>query len=257
MQDVIVPENPRARCLVLGGTGYIGEAVVRTLHREGAEVAFTFHTQKEKARLLEQELARAFGMVVELGSFDTSHQVVREATGRLGGLDALIQCAGTGGDPDFYKIPPSGSNHRLFGIKQENLQKMWEVTVQSTLSACQEAVRSMEEKGGNIVIVGSMDGMKPLPGPVHYSTVKGALRSLVESLAKEVGENGICVNQVAPGILEEGMARHVADEFLESYVKHCSLGRVGKSQEVAELVSWLALENTYVTAQSILVDGGL
>lgn len=235
----------------------MGAAVVRALHRQGARVAFTYHQGEDVARGLTDELPGTHAIRTELGEFAGATAAVRSGVDQLGGLDALVQCAGTAGDPEVYRQAYRGSNQRLFRITQENFRRMWAVTVESTLAACQEAVRSLEEHGGNIVVVGSMDGDKPLPGPVHYATVKGALRSLVESLAKEVGEDGVCVNLVAPGLLDGGMARYVGPEFLDAYLEHCSLGRTGTSDEIAEVVAWLALENTYVTAQTILLDGGL
>ena len=84
----------------------------------------------------------------------------------------------------------------------------------------------------------------------------GVLATL-EGTYTVLGEDGVRVNLVAPGILEGGMARHVSEELREDYLEHCSLKRLGTAEEVAELTAWLALENTYVTAQSILLDGGL
>jgi NAD(P)-dependent dehydrogenase (short-subunit alcohol dehydrogenase family) len=115
----------------------------------------------------------------------------------------------------------------------------------------------MGAQGGQIVVVGSMDGVKTVPAPVHYAAGKGALRAMVQALAKELGEKRILVNMVAPGILEGGLARLLSDELLQEYLKHSSLRRTGTAREIAELVAWLALENTYVTGQSIVLDGGL
>ncbi len=76
-------------------------------------------------------------------------------------------------------------------------------------------------------------------------------------MSKELGNYNIRVNIVAPGILEEGASRVLGPEMKESYLKHSSFKRFGRVEEIAELASWLAIENTYVTGQSILLDGGL
>jgi NAD(P)-dependent dehydrogenase (short-subunit alcohol dehydrogenase family) len=111
--------------------------------------------------------------------------------------------------------------------------------------------------GGNIVLIGSIDGVKPVPAPVHYSASKGALVGMTHAMAKELGRDGIRVNLVAPGILEAGLSRTLAQQLRDDYVKHCGLRRVGRLDEVARLVAWLARHNTYVTGQTIVVDGAL
>lgn len=102
-----------------------------------------------------------------------------------------------------------------------------------------------------------MDGLKPVPSPIHFATSKAALKGMVEAMSKELGNYNIRVNIVAPGILEEGASRVLGPEMKESYLKHSSFKRFGRVEEIAELASWLAIENTYVTGQSILLDGGL
>ena len=80
---------------------------------------------------------------------------------------------------------------------------------------------------------------------------------MASSLAKELGPDSIRVNLVAPGILEAGLSRDIPDDLLSEYLKHCGLKRVGRLDEVASLVAWLAQRNTYVNGQTILVDGAL
>jgi NAD(P)-dependent dehydrogenase (short-subunit alcohol dehydrogenase family) len=111
--------------------------------------------------------------------------------------------------------------------------------------------------GGNIVLIGSVDGVKPVPAPVHYAASKGALTGMVAALAKELGEHNIRVNMVAPGILEGGISTVLEDRLMKEYLKHCGLKRLGRPSEVANVVAWLVRHNTYVTGQTVLVDGAL
>ena len=247
------------RCLVLGGTGYVGSAVCRLIHECGVRLAFTYQTNGEWARDLVEELGGSLPLHTDLASYTDTRRVVREAAGLLGGLDVMVQCAGTAGDPALYTTPHPDNHGKFLSITEAQWDAMSNVTVRSTFAACQEATLFMTRNrgGGSIVIVGSIDGVKPLPAPVHYAAGKGALRSLTEALAKELGRDGIRVNLVAPGILEGGIARHLDPRLLQDYLEHCSLKRAGKSTEVAEVVVRLALENTYVTGQSIVLDGGL
>ena len=206
-----------------------------------------------------EELKGSHPLHADLASYTDTRRVVQEAAGLLGGLDALIQCAGTAGDPALYSTNHTNDHGKFLNITETEWDAMSHVTVRSTFAACQEAtvIMSQNRSGGNIVIVGSIDGIKPLPAPVHYAAGKGALRSLTEALAKELGRDGIRVNLVAPGILEGGIARHLDPHLLHDYLEHCALKRAGKSAEVAEVIVTLALENTYVTGQSIVLDGGL
>jgi NAD(P)-dependent dehydrogenase (short-subunit alcohol dehydrogenase family) len=102
-----------------------------------------------------------------------------------------------------------------------------------------------------------VDGVKPLPSPVHFATSAAALRGMVEAMSKELGNYNIRVNLVAPGILDGGSSAKLGHEMKDAYLKHSALGRFGTMAEIAEVVAWLALENTYVTGQVILLDGGL
>jgi NAD(P)-dependent dehydrogenase (short-subunit alcohol dehydrogenase family) len=96
-----------------------------------------------------------------------------------------------------------------------------------------------------------------VPAPVHYAAAKGALAGMTAAMAKELGPHGVRVNLVAPGILEDGMSRSLPEELRTEYLKHCGLRRYGRLSEIAAWAGWLALHNTYVTGQTILVDGAL
>jgi 3-oxoacyl-[acyl-carrier protein] reductase len=252
-------QQTSAQCLVLGGTGYVGSAVCRLLHERGARLAFTYYTNSEMARRLAEELTGSLPLYADLTSYADTRRVVREAVGLLGGLDALVQCAGTAGDPALYTTDHADDHGKFLAITEAEWDAMSDITVRSTFAACQEATLSMSRNpnGGSIVIVGSIDGIRPLPAPVHYAAGKGAVRSLTEALAKELGRDNIRVNLVAPGILEGGIAQHLDASLLRDYLEHCALKRAGTSAEVAEVIVRLALDNTYITGQSIVLDGGL
>ena len=107
------------------------------------------------------------------------------------------------------------------------------------------------------MLLGSIDGVKPAPAPVHYAASKAALAGMVKAMAKELGPQGIRVNSVAPGVLEAGLSQALPDDLRREYLKHCGLKRLGRIDEVAALVAWLAIENTFVTGQTMVLDGAL
>ena len=243
------------RCLVFGCSGAIGSAVCRILAREGAEVALTYNTGEAAATSLSEELGGSLIQQCDLSSMDDIRKVVRHAAQELGGLDALVLAAGVVGDPAFYECAAPGNYGSLEKISAADFDEMMTVNVRGSLAACQESAPFLREAGGgNIIVIGSIDGIKPVPSPVHFASSNAALRGMVEAMSKELGNYNICVNLVAPGILDAGSSRVLSSAVIDSYLEHCSLLRFGTA---GELAGWLALNNTYVTGQSILLDGGL
>lgn len=245
-----------ARCLVLGGSGYVGEAVCRMLSRRGARVAFTYFTREAKARDLQAALPGARAFRVDLRDGAAIAALVRGIAEEWGGLEAVVQCAGTAGDPSLYRSGGMSPPRKFLAIGEPGWDEMMDVSVKGSFLAIHAALPLMKA-GGQIVIVGAMDGVKMVASPVHYAAAKGALKGMVQALAKELGDIGICVNMVAPGILDGGMGKLLGPDLLAEYLKHCSLKRLGRADEVAEWAAWLSLDNTYVNGQAVLLDGGL
>lgn len=233
-------------CLVLGGSGYVGSAVVRALVSAGAQVCFTWNTHEQAARHLASQTGAT---ALRWEARDDPSMLIRDTP-----IHALVQCIGTAGDESV--ISQTNSLQKFLSINAQDWQHMHDVTVSSTFNACQTLVPHMA-KTSNVVVVGSMDGVKTVPAPVHYAAGKAALAGLVRSLAKALGGQGICVNMIAAGILEGGVGAMLNDHLRAQYLKHCSLKRLGRADEVAAMVTWLVMRNTYVTGQSILLDGGL
>ena len=150
------------------------------------------------------------------------------------------------------------SHHRMPEVDEAGWDKIMDVNAKSTYFAVRRVSEVMRKGGGgNIVFIGSVDGVKPAPSPVHYAASKAALAGMTQAMAKELGEHKIRVNMVAPGIMDGGLSRALPDNLLKEYVKHCGLKRVGRLGEVAAIVAWLARHNTYITGRTLLADGGL
>ena len=242
--------------LVFGGSGTLGRVVCRTLSAHGSRLAFTYHTGKVMAAELVAQLPGSRAMPLDLISVADIERTVDDAAEALGGLHAFVQCAAVGitpGDP-----VRSDSHQRIEDVGEASWDYLLSVNLKSTFFACRRLVPHMRRNGGgNIVLVGSIDGIKPLPSPIHYAASKAALAGMTQSMAKEFGKDNIRVNLVAPGVMEAGISRTLPPRLLEDYVKHCGSKRVGRLAEVAEVVAWLACDNTYITGQTIVVDGAL
>src|SRR5206468_6819989 len=131
----------------------------------------------------------------------------------------------------------------LDAVDEATFDRIFAVNTKSVFFAAQAAVRHGAHE---LVLMSSIDGVRSVPSPVAYAASKGAVSALATSLAKELGPRGVRVNVVAPGILDAGASAVLADDVKREYVKHCAMKRFGRATEVAELVAWLALENTYV-----------
>ncbi|MHC4503449.1 MAG: SDR family NAD(P)-dependent oxidoreductase, partial [Planctomycetota bacterium] len=244
-----------SRCLVFGGSGALGGVVCKALASRGGRVAFTYHTGVARATELVPELPDGLAFPLDLTSVPDIERTVDEVAKEFGGIDAFIQCAAVA---ITVRSEEATVHHRMPQVDEKGWDRMMDVNAKSTFFAVRRVSEIMKSTGGgNIVLIGSIDGVKPVPAPVHYAASKGALRGMTQAMAKELGEHNIRVNLVAPGVLEDGVSRALPENLLKEYIKHCGLRRVGRLSEIAEIVAWIATENTYVTGETILVDGGL
>ncbi len=259
MSEAAVNQTPVAapgcRCLVIGGSGALGGAVCRQLAAQGARVFFTWFRNADRAAELRGELPGIDGAELDLRCSAAIEKITNHAAAALGGLNALINCAGIG----VAGNRPAHQGHIKMGdIGESDWDEMHSVNVRGAFFACRAALPHLRAAGGgNIVLTGSIDGIKPLPAPVHYSAAKAALVGMVKAMSKETGSQSIRANVVAPGVMEKGLSRTLPAELLSEYNKHSGLGRPARLEEVASVIAWLATENTYVTGQTILLDGAL
>lgn len=230
-------------CLVFGGSGALGRVVCEALAAQGARLAFTYHTGEAVAAALRARHPQALALRLDLVDTAAIDRVIDEATAALGGLDSFVHCAAVGDVADLADISAAAWD------------QMHAVNVRSAFWAVRRLSGVLRR--GNIVLCGSMDGIKMVPSPVHHAAANGALSGMVQALAKELGPRDVRVNLVTAGILEGGVSRAVPEALRREYLKHCSLKRVGRFAEVAAMICFLALDNSYITGQTLLLDGGL
>jgi len=234
-------------CVVFGGSGAVGREVCRALVARGARVGFTFLNHEAPgveglAKRLDVTDVRAIERTL-----DAFHQ-------EMGRIDAFVNCAAVG-----TTVPHAGAtaHHVMADIDERAWDAMIDINAKSAFFAVRRLGALMQADGGNIVLLGSIDGVKPAPSPVHYAASKAALSGMAKAMAKELGPYNIRVNTIAPGVLDGGLSRVLPDDLRAEYLKHCGLKRLGRLEEVASLAAWLATENTLITAQTLIVDGAL
>ena len=161
--------------------------------------------------------------------------------------DILVNNAGITSDQLFIRM------------KDEEWDNVIETNLTGTFNLSKVFIKNMiKNKFGRIINITSISGLMGNPGQVNYSSSKAALTGFTKSLAKEVGSRNITVNSVAPGYIETDMTSFLEDETRMNIIKNIPLGRIGKVDDVSELVMFLASdEASYITGQTISVDGGL
>jgi len=236
---------------VTGGTGAVGQAIVRTLVRENCAVALSYNSSADVARQLEKELA-AEGRTVRSYQLDVTDAgacsaLAEQVEHQIGPVDILVNNAG------IAQVLPFAM------IEEADWDQIMNVNLKGMFLTTKAFARGMiRRKYGSIVNLGSLAGMRMLEVPVHYAAAKSAVTGFTLALARELGRYNIRVNAAVPGMLEGGLSDNVPGQQRLHYQDHCALSRVGRCEEVAELVAFLASErSSYINAQSILVDGGI
>ena len=237
--------------LVTGGGDGMGAASVKRLSAEGA-IVYALDIVGERAEsvanALNQEGGEVFAIEADVTKEDQLEGAFKRIAQEQSRLDVLVNVAG--GSRSGY----------ITDLRPQDWEEYFRLNVVSTATACRLAVPQMRSSGGgSIVVMSSISGVRGDPCWAVYNTAKAALINLAECLAWEVGEFGIRVNAICPGpIASERMIATLPDDFATSYNKACAIGRMGRPEEVAAAIAFLASDDaSFVTGAHLLADGGL
>jgi len=234
--------------LVQGGSRGIGAAIVRRLAREGAQVAFTYVSSAGPAEALAREITENGGKALALRADSADAAAVQlavdDAVKAFGRLDILVNNAGV------LTVAPVSE------FDLADFDRMLAVNVRSVFVASQAAARYMGP-GGRIINIGSTNAERmPFAGGAPYAMSKSALVGLTRGMARDLGPQGITVNNVQPGPVDTDM-NPASGEFAESLIPLMAIGRYGEPEEIASFVAYLAgPEAGYITGASLTIDGG-
>jgi acetoacetyl-CoA reductase len=230
--------------LVTGGTRGIGAAISLALRDAGYAVAANYAGNTEAAAGFAKETGIAT-FKWNVGDYDDCVKGIAEVEGALGAVDVLVNNAGITRDGMLHKMTP------------QQWREVIAVDLDSMFNMCQPLINGMRERGfGRIINISSINGQKGQMGQTNYSAAKAGVIGFTKALAQEVARKGITVNCIAPGYIDTDMVAAVPEKVLESIIATIPVGRLGKAEEIAHCVTFLADEKAgFVTGATLTANG--
>ncbi|NQY64071.1 MAG: 3-oxoacyl-ACP reductase FabG [Alteromonadaceae bacterium] len=232
--------------LVTGASRGIGKAIAMQLKELGATVIGTA-TSEHGAEKISEYLGSGQGLLLNVTNNDSINAMFDVIKANRGGIDILVNNAGITRDNLFMRM------------KEEEWQDIIDTNLTSIFKISKAVIRSMMKKRyGRIINIGSVVGSMGNAGQVNYATSKAGLLGFTKSLAREVASRGITVNTVAPGFIDTDMTQTLTDVQKEGVFSQVPANRLGKPEEIASTVAFLASDAAaYITGETIHVNGGM
>ncbi len=237
-------------CLITGGTRGIGAATALALAARGADIGVV-SLNAPSGRPDVEERVRSMGrrfyyLSGDVANPESCERFVSCTAQVLGSVDVLVHCAGglvTGG---------------LLELTPEDWRRAFDVHVHAAFHLCRAAVPGMKARGeGSIVLISSVAGMRGCKGILAYGVVKGSIPQFARALARELADDNIRVNAVAPGVIRTRFQDILTPEQVENNIRNrIPLHREGTPQDVAEAIAML-VTNEFITGETLAVDGGM
>jgi len=232
---------------VTGSTRGIGLAIARALHGAGAKVAVVGREQARAAAVAAELGDRAVGVGCDVAKGDQVDAAIGAAEQALGPIDILVNNAGLTRDNILLRLSEAD----------------WDTVLDANLKGAFHTTRAvikgmMKRRSGRIVNITSIVGLTGNKGQANYAASKAGLIGFTKSVAKEYASRGVLANCVAPGFIETDMTAALPDEARATLLQDIALGRLGRPEDVANAVLFLASDlAAYVTGQVLVVDGGM
>lgn len=237
--------------LVTGGSRGIGRAIALKFAEEGADVAFTYLSNKtaadETVALLEVQGHQVKAYASDASSFEAAHELVKSVVEDFGRIDILVNNAGITRDT------------LLLRMDEEQWDKVINGNLKSAFNCTHAVVPLMaRQRAGSIISLSSVVGIAGNGGQCNYAASKAGIIALSTSLSKEIGSRNVRCNCIAPGFIDTDMTSSLPEELREQWAKSIPLRRCGTPEEVAKVALFLASDlSSYVTGQVIHCCGGM
>lgn len=234
--------------LVTGGSRGIGRAIAMSLMENGYHVAVGYQNNYELAYKIISDNDFGIPVQIDVSSSQSIESAINEVETRFGSIDILINNAGISQAKPFLEI------------SDDDWEQMLSVNLMGAVRCIRHVLPSMiDKKFGRIINISSIGGQWGGIYQVHYAAAKAGLINLTKSMAKNYSGSGICCNAVAPGLIQTDMiSEELNDDESSKRVEGIPIGRIGTTDEVASIVTYLCSEGaSYITGQTINVNGGM
>lgn len=237
--------------LITGATRGIGKQIAITLAKEGYNIVLNYRKENDDLLKIKEEIeannVKCLAIKCDVSNFDDCKNMVDRAIKVFGNIDCLVNNAGITKDM------------LLMRMKKEDFEEVVDVNLVGTFNVTKNAIGyMMKARSGRIINISSVVGISGNVGQTNYASSKAGIIGFTKSLAKEVASRNILVNAVAPGFIKTDMTECLKDEIKEEIAKSIPLRRMGDAQDVANVVKFLASnDSAYITGQVINIDGGM
>lgn len=237
--------------IITGASRGIGKSIAQEFIRQGAKVAFTYRSSKEKARALEAELSANGGEVQgfqsDAAQMVEAEKLVSDVVEAFGTVDIVVNNAGITDDT------------LLMRMSEDQWDRVIDVNLKSCFALTKAVLRTMlKARSGSIINVSSVVGVQGNAGQANYAASKAGILGFTKSVALELGSRNIRCNAIAPGFIETEMTAALDETTVQGWREAIPLKRGGKPEDVANLCVFLASDmSSYITGQTICVDGGM
>ena len=237
--------------LITGATRGIGKQIAITLAKQGYNIALNYRKENEELENTKKEIEKIGVQVLavkgDVANFEDCEKFVKQTIERFEQIDVLVNNAGITKDM------------LLMRMKKEDFEQVIDTNLVGTFNVTKNVVPyMMKARSGRIINISSVVGIAGNAGQTNYSASKAGIIGFTKSLAKEIASRNILVNAVAPGFIETNMTEILKDDVKQEIAKNIPLKRMGTAQDVANVVKFLASDDSsYITGQVINVDGGM
>lgn len=237
--------------LVTGAAKGIGRAIALRLAEDKAAVIVNYNGSKERAekvvKMITDMGGRAESYQCNVADGEACQTMIRDIIKKYGHLDILVNNAGITRDNLVMKM------------NDEEFDAVYETNLKGVFHTIHHTSRYfLKQKSGRIINISSVSGITGNAGQANYCAAKAGVIGLTKSVARELSSRGITANVVAPGMIETDMTKDLPDTVKENMLHNIPLGRIGKPEEIAAAVAFLASEEAgYITGQVLAVDGGM